>query len=299
MKNLPKLSIITVNYNGLKDTCEFIDSIQKYVLSLFWEIIVVDNASRINEAEILQERYPYIITIRSKKNMGFSGGNNLGIKEAKGEYIFLLNNDTFIEEDTFNFLIERLNSDPKIGAVSPKIKFAFPPRNIQFAGYIPLTTITLRNDLVGFGEQDCGQYETPVCTPYCHGAAMMIKKKVIEKVGYMPEIYFLYYEELDWCTQMTNAGYELWYEPRCTVYHKESQSTGQESFLRTFYINRNRLLYAFRNRVGMVRLIAILYQLFVAAPKNSLAFLLKRRIDLAKAVFKGIIAFIKLEHKHG
>ena len=152
----------------MQKTCEFIESIQKYVLSLSWEIIVVDNASRINEAVILKERYPYIITIRSEKNLGFSGGNNLGIKEAKGKYIFLLNNDTFIEEDAFNFLIERLNSSPKIGAVSPKIKFAFPPRNIQFAGYIPLTTITLRNDLIGFGEQDWGQYETPVCTPYCH-----------------------------------------------------------------------------------------------------------------------------------
>ncbi len=297
MNNSPELSIITVNFNGLKDTSELIESLQR-LISLSYEIIVVDNASKENEALALQSKYPTIITIRSEQNLGFSGGNNLGICQAKGKYIFLLNNDTFIEEDTFQFLIEKIENNPKIGAVSPKIKFAFPPRNIQFAGYLPLSSITLRNELIGFGEEDKEQYENSTRTPYCHGAAMMVKKEVIEKVGYMPEIYFLYYEELDWCTQMEKAGYELWYEPLCTVYHKESQSTGQQSYLRTFYLTRNRLLYAWRNRSGVIRWMAILYQLIVVAPKNSLTFLLNGRTDLAKAIFKGIYAFFKLDHKH-
>ncbi|WP_175550511.1 glycosyltransferase family 2 protein [Bacteroides luti] len=296
MKNLPELSIITINYNGMKDTGELIKSLQEHV-SFPYEIIVVDNASKINEAVLLQEKYPYIISIRSERNLGFSGGNNLGISKAKGKYIFLLNNDTFIEENTFHYLIKRLESAPQIGAVSPKIKFAIPSRNIQFAGYIPLSPITLRNDLIGFKEVDNGQFDTPIRTPYCHGAAMMVKKEVLEKVGYMPEIYFLYYEELDWSTQIEKAGYELWYEPHCTVYHKESQSTGQQSYLRTFYLTRNRLLYAWRNRYGITRWVSILYQLVVAAPKNTLSFLLKGRTDLAKAIFKGIFAFFKLEHK--
>lgn len=296
MNNLPELSIITINFNGMKDTGELIESLQEQVF-LPYEIIVVDNASKVNEAELLQQKYPNIITIRSEKNLGFSGGNNLGINKAKGKYIFLLNNDTFIEEDTFHYLIKKLESSPKIGAVSPKIKFAFAPRNIQFAGYMPLSRITLRNDLIGFGEADNGQFDTPIRTPYCHGAAMMVKKEVIEKVGYMPEIYFLYYEELDWSTQIEKSGYELWYEPGCTVYHKESQSTGQQSYLRTFYLTRNRLLYAWRNRYGITRWVSILYQLAVAAPKNTLFFLLKGRTDLAKAILKGVFAFLKLEHK--
>lgn len=296
MSNLPELSIITVNYNGIKDTSELIESLQEHV-SLSYEIIVVDNASRINEGTLLQQKYPYIITIRSEKNLGFSGGNNLGISKAKGKYIFLLNNDTFVEEDTFHYLINKLESSSQIGAVSPKIKFALPPQNIQFAGYITLSPITLRNDLIGFGEADNEQFDTPIHTPYCHGAAMMVKKEVIDKVGYMPEIYFLYYEELDWSTQIRKAGYEMWYEPRCTVFHKESQSTGQQSYLRTFYLTRNRLLYAYRNRYGIARWASILYQLAVAAPKNMLFFLLKGRTDLAKAILKGTFAFFKLEHK--
>lgn len=298
MNNLPELSIITINYNGIEDTGELIESLQEH-LSLSYEIIVVDNASRTNEATLLQQKYPHIMAIRSEKNLGFSGGNNLGISKAKGKYIFLLNNDTFVEEDTFHYLINRLESSPHIGAVSPKIKFAFPPRNIQFTGYIPLSPITLRNDLIGFGEADNGQFDTPIRTPYCHGAAMMVKKEVVEKVGYMPEIYFLYYEELDWSTKIEKAGYKLWYEPRCTVYHKESQSTGQQSYLRTFYLTRNRLLYAWRNRYGITLWVSILYQLTVAAPKNTLVFLLKGRTDLVKAILKGIFAFFRLEHKLG
>ena len=105
--------------------------------------------------------------------------------------------------------------------------------------------------MLGFDCPDDGSYDTPHPTPYLHGAAMIIKREVIEKIGMMPEIFFLYYEELDWSTSMTRAGYELWYEPRCTVFHKESQSTGQLSKLRTYFLTRNRLLYARRNIKGM------------------------------------------------
>lgn len=287
--NTPIISFITVCYNGLSDTCELIESLQNTIHSVSYEIVVVDNASTHNEAGELQKRYPEIKTIRSERNLGFAGGNNIGIHEARGEYVFLINNDTYIESDGFSYLIERLESHPEIGAVSPKIRFAFPPQNIQFAGFTPLSSITLRNSSIGFGHPDDGGFDTPHPTPYLHGAAMMLKRETIEKVGLMPEAYFLYYEEMDWCTQMTNAGFELWYEPRCTVFHKESQSTGQLSKLRTYYLTRNRLLYARRNRTGIRRLLSILYQSTVAAGKNSLQFALKGRFDLFAAVWKGVI----------
>lgn len=295
MKMSPQISIITINYNGLKDTEELILSLTNHLVSISYEIIVVDNASKADEASILKAQFPSITVIRSKSNLGFSGGNNLGIKEAKGEYLLLLNNDTIIKDDTIHFLVDRLKSDSSIGAVSPKIKFDLPPFCIQFAGYTPLSGITLRNSLIGFGQMDGADFEKAHTTPYCHGAAMMIKKEVIDKAGYMPQIYFLYYEELDWCTQIEKAGYTLWYEPLCTVYHKESQSTGQHSPLRTFYMTRNRLLYAWRNRTGLQKWIAILYQLFVANPKNYIMFRLTGKAHLAKAIINGINDFIKLD----
>ena len=285
MINGPQVSFITICYNGFKDTCELIESLQNKIHSVSYEIIVVDNASREDEAVKIQALYPSVITIRSDENKGFSGGNNLGIKAARGQYLFLINNDTYIESDGIAYLIERLESHPEIGAASPKIRFAFPPQNIQFAGFTPLSPIALRNKGIGFGCPDDGTFDTPHPTPYLHGAAMIIKREVIGKAGMMPEIFFLYYEEIDWSTSMARAGYELWYEPRCTVFHKESQSTGQLSKLRTYYLTRNR-----RNLKGANRFLSILYQSIVAAGKNSLIYTLQRRLDLTGAVCRGVCA---------
>lgn len=292
MSSQPQVSFITICYNGFKDTCELIESLQKQIRSVSYEIIVIDNASREDEASKLHQLYPSVVAIRSNSNGGFSGGNNIGIRAAKGKYLFLINNDTYIESDDINYLIERLESSPKIGGVSPKIRFGFPPRHIQFAGFTPLSHITMRNQTHGFDCVDDGTFDSPHPTPYLHGAAMMLKREVIEKAGLMPEIFFLYYEELDWSTQITRAGYELWYEPRCTVFHKESQSTGQLSKLRTYYLTRNRLFYARRNLKGIDRFASILYQSTVAAGKNSLVYALKGRIDLAGAVCRGAFAGI-------
>lgn len=297
MKESPLISFVTICYNGLEDTCELIESIQKTIHSVTYEIIVVDNGSKQDYARIIHERFPNddvqnkVKTIRSQGNYGFSGGNNIGIRQAAGKYIFLINNDTYLEEDGLIHLVDRLESSPQIGAVSPKIRFAFPPQNVQFAGFTPLSPITLRNETIGFGHPDDGTLDSPHPTPYLHGAAMLIKREVIEKAGLMPEIYFLYYEELDWCTHITRAGYQLWYEPRCTVFHKESQSTGQLSKLRTFYLTRNRLLYAWRNLTGINRWLSIIYQMTIASGKNSLLYAVKRRPDLSLAVWRGVFAF--------
>lgn len=295
---IPVISFITVCYNGLNDTCELIESMKKMIHSLSYEIIVVDNASVKNEAEELQSRYPEIKAIRSEQNLGFAGGNNKGIRQAIGKYIFLINNDTFIEEDGLSYLIERLESNPQIGAVSPKIRFAFPPRNIQFAGFTPLSSVTLRNESIGFGCPDDGSFDTPHPSPYLHGAAMILKREAITKVGLMSESYFLYYEEMDWCVRLNRAGYELWYEPRCTVFHKESQSTGQASPLRTFYMTRNRLLFAQNNLQGMERILSILYQLTIVVPKNILTYAGKRKWKLAQACLRGACAFITFTFTH-
>lgn len=297
MNEAPELSIVTINYNGLQDTLQLIQSIKENVKSVSFEIIVVDNASKQNEAQVIELQYPEVITIRSEVNLGFSGGNNLGIRRARGRSIFLLNNDTYIETDGLKKMKDRLDSSPKIGAVSPKIKFADSGHPIQFAGYTPLTKITLRNNLIGFGVADEGQFEKPMATPYVHGAAMMLKREVIKNVGLMPELYFLYYEELDWSSQMAAAGYELYYEPGCTVYHKESRSTGQNSALRSYYLTRNRMLYAWRNRTIPEALLSICYQITVVGVRDMLMDLLHGRFDLCKATLSGILAFVRIENK--
>ena len=281
-----KLSIITVNYNGLKDTCALIDSIP---FNEDMEVIVVDNGSKVDEASILQKRYPDIKVIRSDKNLGFAGGNNLGIKAARGKYLYLINNDTTFKDFNPQVLIHQLESSPNIGVVCPKIRFAWDNNPIQFAGYTPLSPITIRNRAIGFGEEDKGQYNTPHQTPYAHGAAMMLKREVIDKVGLMPECYFLYYEELDWSMMITRAGYEIWYDPASTIYHKESQSTGQNSPLRTYYITRNRLLLVKRNWSGFTKYLSYCYLTLVVVTRDILKYILQGQFRLTGAVIKGII----------
>ena len=294
-----ELSIITVNYNGLKDTCALIDTIPFDEYSL--EVIVVDNASKEDEASVIAESYPQVKVIRSEKNLGFAGGNNLGIKAAQGKYLFFINNDTVLfrgkeqkvrGKKTLQPLIDRLESTETIGMVCPKIRFAWDDAPIQFAGYTPLTTITLRNRSIGFGEKDKGQYNTPHPTPYAHGAAMMVKREVIERAGMMPENYFLYYEELDWSMMIRRAGYQIWYEPAATIYHKESQATGQNSPLRTYYITRNRLLFVKRNVQSAEKFLSYLYLAFIVGSRDLIKYTVQGHGDLAKAVLKGIKDFI-------
>ena len=306
-----KLSFITVNYNGLEDTCALIDSIIS--LQIQSEVIVVDNGSKTNEAAIISQRYPTpsgsllpcVTAIRSEENLGFAGGNNLGIKSATGDFLFFINNDTVIDDvtkglskhdgehfDKIELLIRRMESDPNIGMICPKIRFFWEPQPIQFAGYTPLTTITMRNSAIGFNEMDNGQYNTAHPTPYAHGAAMLVSRKALQHAGMMPECYFLYYEELDWSVMFRRAGFTIWYDPGLTIYHKESKSTGQNSPLRTYYITRNRLLFARRNLSCWQRPLTYLYLIGLVMSRDIIKYITQRRFDLMKAAFAGVRDFI-------
>ena len=284
-----ELSIITINYNGLRDTCALIESIP---FNDKMEVIVVDNASKKDEASEIEQRFPNVNVIRSKKNLGFAGGNNLGIRAAHGKYLFIINNDTIFKDFKVQTLIDRLESSPTIGIVCPKIRFAWGTNPIQYAGYTPLSRVTVRNRAIGFGEDDQGQYEIAHPTPYAHGAAMLVKRASMEKVGLMPECYFLYYEELDWSMMFTRAGYQIWYEPKCTIFHKESQATGQNSPLRTYYITRNRLQLVRRNWQGTTKYVSLCYLMLIVAPKDMLQFAIQGKWSLICAVLKGINGFI-------
>lgn len=284
-----EFSIITINYNGLDDTCALIETIP---FNENMEVIVVDNASKNQEADTIAQRYTQVKVIKNERNLGFAGGNNLGIQAAQGKYLFLINNDTIFKDFNIQVLIDRMKSSPTIGIVCPKIRFAWNNNPIQFAGYSRLSRITVRNHAIGFNEEDHGQYDTAHPTPYAHGAAMLIRRDAIEKVGLMPECFFLYYEELDWSMMFTCAGYQIWYEPSCTIYHKESQATGQNSPLRTYYLTRNRLLLIRRNPQEFNKPLAYIYLIGIVALRDILNHSLTGRFDLLKASFRALRDFI-------
>jgi len=285
--SFPLVSIVTINYNQSAVTCKLLDTLRKISYPNI-EIFVIDNASPSDNPGIIKETFPEINFIQSTENLGFAGGNNLCVRKASGKYILFINNDTEVSPDFLEPLVTKCESDPQIGAVSPKIKYFSQPDTIQFSGQAPMNNYTMRSYGFGHGAIDSGQFDKDSRTNFVHGAAMLIPISVIKKVGLMPECYFLYYEELDWCSSIKRAGYQLWYVHNSTILHKESISIGKMTPFKTYYMNRARLLYLRRNLHGFTFLIATLYQIFIAIPKNAFVFLVTGKIPHFKAYMKAV-----------
>lgn len=292
-----ELSIITINYNGFALTCDMLNSVKTNLSGLSYECLVLDNGSTINEAVKLQTCFPEFSIFRSDTNLGFAGGNNYCIQRAKGSWLYFLNNDTLLLDNSVVNLIDYLNKHPEIGAASPKILFQHPADTIQFAGFTAMSKITLRNKGIGYLEPDRGQYDAPNKTHYLHGAAMMVSRTVLNQVGLLPEAYFLYYEEYDWSEAFLRNGFELWYLPLTTVIHREGQTVGANSTVKQYYMTRNRLLFAKRNRTGIEFAVFFLYFIFMVFIKDLLMNINKGQPNHAKAVVKGMVDFIS--HRYG
>lgn len=286
-KEYPLISIITVNYNHPEVTCDLIESLSKISYPNI-EIIVIDNNSPDDDPRIIKRKYPNIIFVENPINYGFAAGNNYGLMRARGKYIMLLNNDTVVTENFIEPLLEKLESDQTIGAVSPKIRFFYTPDTIQYAGFTPINIRTMRNSSIGYNEVDNGQYDKDTETAYAHGAAMMVPMEIVKKIGMMSYIFFLYYEEADWCARISRAGYKMYYVHKSLIFHKESISTGKLSALKIYYVNRNRLVFMRRNTSGSDFYIGIMYQLFISIPKNALKFLFLGKFKLFHAYNRAI-----------
>lgn len=284
----PLVSIITINYNESQVTMDMLASVQNLTYPNI-EVIVVDNASPQDQPDRIKEQYPNITLLKSERNLGFAGGNNLGVEKAKGTYLLFVNNDTELPPGFVEPLVETLENDPAIGMVSPKIKFHWDSSLIQYAGYTPMSHWTIRNSSIGYQQKDDGRFDIEGETESIHGAAMMVPKKIVDEVGKMTEVYFLYYEEHDWAQMVKRAGYKIYYQPKSYILHKESLSTGKFSPLKTYYIARNRILYARRNFNPLQLFISYLFQLFISVPKNTLLFLIKRQFKHLKAFWNAII----------
>lgn len=269
----PLVSIITVNFNKASVTCELLDSLKKITYPNI-EVIVVDNASTLEPPDAIKQKHPGIIFVQNPINYGFAAGNNFGIMCARGKYILLLNNDTIVTPDFIEPMVQFFETHSKVGAISPKIRFYYNPDIIQYAGFNPINKHTLRNSAIGYNQKDIGQYNTSCETAFAHGAAMMLPLEVIKQVGMMSYIYFLYYEEADWCERIKRAGYSIWFIHNSLIYHKESVSTGKSSMLKTYYLSRNRIVYMRRNFFGKDFILGLLYQLWISIPKNTFKYLI-------------------------
>lgn len=281
----PLVSIVTVNYRQAEVTCDLLRSIAKLSYPRL-ETFVVDNGSVEDCTAKFKSALPSVQVVVSEANLGFAGGNNLAIRQAKGDFVFLVNNDTVLSDGLLEALVARCQQ-PGVGVASPKIKYYDTPDIIQYAGFTAVNPLTGRNQAIGQGAVDRGQHDQPKEMPYAHGAAMMLRREVIERVGLMPDHFFLYYEELDWCEQIRRAGFQIWYEPATSILHKESISTGKASPLKTKYLTRNRILFMRRNFSGLKSGAFLLFFCTVSFPVHSIKLLLQGNIKNLKALASG------------
>ncbi|BAV10241.1 hypothetical protein SAMN05421788_104388 [Filimonas lacunae] len=286
---MPSVSVITVNFNQPEVTEALLASIRLKNTFKLLDIIVVDNGSTANPVPKWQIEYPDIQFIRSDKNLGFAGGNNLAILQAKGDYLFFVNNDTIFTEGLVETLVGTLQTHEQVAMVSPKIHYFQQPGLLQYAGFTEMNYYTARNACIGQFEEDKGQYDNATGeTGFAHGAAMMVKRTAIEKVGVMLDSFFLYYEEMDWCARMKQAGYSIWVNTSALIYHKESVSVGAKSALKEYFMNRNRLLFIRRNGSFIQRSFFWIYFLLVVTPRNILSYLKDKKPGFIKVLGKAI-----------
>jgi len=258
---MKKVFITLISFNNNKVTLECLESLEKVRKNNFeLNIVVIDNASK-EKFKTLKKYLNFTLKIiRSEENLGFSGGQNLGIKyslERGADYVVILNNDTEVDENLVSNLIKSFRDN--IGIVSPKIYFAKgyefhkdrykeneKGKVIWYAGGI----IDWENVIgihKGVDEVDKGQFNSSMETEYATGCCMMVKAQVFEKIGFLDDKYFLYYEDADFCIRARNNNFKVIFEPSGLLWHKNASSAGGSgSSLQDYYITRNRLIFGFR-----------------------------------------------------
>jgi GT2 family glycosyltransferase len=249
MTDYPKAFISILNWNGLVDTLECLESVYKMDYPNF-EVIVVDNASSDDSVSVIKEKYPQAILIESKENIGFTGGNNIAMRyamEHDAEYVWLLNNDTTVERDAMTALMRVAQSSPSIGLISSQVHYHSIPDIPQFAGsYVDWELLEIEVSHSKKTKADpIFQTGSDVCL---WGTALLIKRSVIDNIGYLDDRYFAYWEDTDYSIRSLKAGYKNVLCPESIIFHKNLPPQGQA---RTphyyFYIIRNE--YFLKNNI--------------------------------------------------
>ncbi len=243
MRNEP-VYVIILNWNNWKDTIECVESCLKLTYSNF-RILIVDNGSTDNSESILRRRFPGMECIQTGSNLGFAGGNNVGICHAleKGaDYVWLLNNDTIIDPDSLSELIRAAKRDERVGIVGSKIYYYDEPNKIWFAGGIWDKSRSFTTHR-GMGEEDAGQFDEVCAVGFITGCSLLAKASMIREIGTMSEDYFLYWEDVDWNARAARHNWKILFVPGSRVWHKVSSSITDRSRLQSYYFMRGGLLF--------------------------------------------------------
>lgn len=290
------VSIIIVSWNSENFLEDCINSIKHQTYENF-EIILVDNVSKDNSVKIVQDNFPQVKIIANKDNVGFAEGNNIGIKNSNGDLIALVNPDVILEKNWLEFLVDKIQSGNTVGGVTGKMyylgdKFGKDAVFCTWSKINPYTSIPF----------NFTNNEPESKVDYLSGAAMLVKKEVIDKIGFLDPDYFLYFEETDWCARMIRAGYDLIYVPQAIVWHEVS-STDSDSSKKTYYMERNRIRFAIKNFDTSYLILFLCYSflesIFVILRNQNKNFIRSKiRIQALNWNFKNFLNTIKSRKKY-
>lgn len=285
------VAVIIVNWNGKDDTIACLESLSKLRVKPFTLLtVVVDNDSKDNSIPLIRTRFPHVTVIDNQKNLGFTGGNNVGIRWALDQgtdFVWLLNNDTIVHPEALSGL--DAVKEKYAGIAGSKIYFA-PGHEYHKDRYAKSdrgNVFWYAGGLVDWGnmyashrgvdEVDQGQYDEVEETPFITGCSMMITREVFEKIGLLDDAYYLYLEDLDFCLRAKRAGFRLLYVPSSIIWHVNAGSSGGAgNELHEYYLTRNRLIVGARYAPIRTK---------IALLRESLRFLLVGSTIKRKAVF--------------
>lgn len=335
--DVPRVSIVILNWNGWEDTLECLESIS-LINYPNYKIVIVDNGSQDQSIERIRdytkgklkvkssftknispsrhcklmeftlkevhgnipmdkenlEHTGQIILIKSGKNFGFAEGNNIGIRFAlnylDSDYVLLLNNDTFVEKNFLENLVEIAETDSTIGIVGPKVCYYHKPEVINSAGVLMNWSSGIGTNL-GIGEVDEGQFNETLDFDALIGVCLLIRSSLFEEVGYLDKKFFLLLEETDFCIRAKNSSFRIIFHPKSKVYHKEGFS-GKLNQSSLYFISRNRL-FLIKKHQPLRRILIYGMRICLRASLDSIFYFFKGELGSSKAVITGIFHGLK------
>lgn len=291
---LPKIGTVILNWNGWRDTLACLTSIQQadYPASRH-QIVVVDNGS--TDESVAQLRgHNGLTLLELPRNVGFAAGSNVGIRHALAngcDCVLLLNNDTLVAPDFLMPLLQTFEVDPAAGVVSPKIRYCGRPDQLWYAGG-KFRQPRLIGEMVGLGQPDTGQYDQLREVDFAVGCCMLIRRPVLERIGYLDERFFFYQEDVDFSYRAAQAGFSVWYQPASVIFHKVSHSTRDDAPRRTFLYAQSRVVF-FAKHIRGTRLWAVVGLELLRLIRTVARSLWRGQPDLARSYVQGLLAGLK------
>lgn len=242
---MPQVTVVVLNWNGLRDTLECLESLSHLDYPRY-RVVVVDNGSTDGSPAAIRARFPEMEVIETGENLGYAGGNNVGLRYALAQgadYVLLLNNDTEVAPDMLRRLVEAAEGAPGVGVAGPTICYHDRPEIIWSAGG-GIDRRRGRTWMIGLDEPDDGRFGAePREVDFVTGCAMLVRAAALREAGLLDERFFMYYEEVEWCARIRRAGYRIIHVPTAKMWHKIFPQAQSDSALVHYYMSRNRLLF--------------------------------------------------------